>query len=70
MPVIHCKASRGEFIKRGNTGKGIQLSIHLPDEILEDRETSEKFVLLALANARSHLQDGVFRGNPLHWKYD
>jgi len=54
MPVIHCKASRGEFIKRGNTGKGIQLSIHLPDEILEDRETSEKFVLLALANARSH----------------
>lgn len=63
---VHAKLSRGEYHNRTTKGKGVCLTLHLPDEIAED-SAARQFIFDQAANLiDEHLVDGVLKGNPVY----
>ena len=53
--------------RKNSKGKGIELTLHLPDALLENTEAMQRAFEATHQVILDHFQGGVLRGNPV-WK--
>lgn len=64
---VRVKLSRGSYIhnRENPKTKGIELTLHLPDTLLENTEAMQRAFEAAHQVILDHFQGGVLRGNPV-----